>query len=138
MNLTNIIIHAAKSIKISTLVLLAICNHESHLKNTIRFNDGGSNTYGVCMVKYKTAVMLGYKGDPYGLMRPKTNALYAAKYLKFQYKKYKNYCKAIAAYNAGHYNASIRRPGYPRNLGYVLEVKKEMNKHFRKIIYCVK
>jgi soluble lytic murein transglycosylase-like protein len=82
------------------------------------------------MVKYATAQMLGYKGNPEGLMDPKTNAHFAALYLKYQYDRYGNYCHAIAAYNAGRYNESKVLPGYPRNLKYVNSVKKISTQRF--------
>lgn len=69
-------------------------------------------------------------------MNPQTNAKYAAIYLKYQYDRYQNWCKAIAAYNAGRYNESMREPGHPRNIRYVLNVGKKLNKNFQKTISC--
>lgn len=136
MNFIQIVLSAAKSVKISGAILVAICSHESGLTNTITPHDGGSPSIGICQVKHDTAVMLGYQGKPEGLMDPKTNAKYAAIYLKFQYDRYQNWCKAIAAYNAGRYNESSREPGHPKNLKYVLNVGKKLNKNFQKTISC--
>ena len=124
--------------KISGAILVAVCSHESGLRNTVVKNDGGSPSIGICQVKQETAVMLGYKGTPEGLMNPQTNAKYAAKYLKKQYDRYQNWCKAIAAYNAGRYNESLREPGHPKNLKYVLNVRKKLNKQFQKNVSCDK
>jgi soluble lytic murein transglycosylase-like protein len=93
-------------------------------------NDGGTPTYGICQVKYETAQMLGYSGQPSGLMDPKENAKWAANYLRYQQVRYGDWCKAIAAYNAGRYNESTVMPGYPRNLKYVNNVKKISTQHF--------
>jgi soluble lytic murein transglycosylase-like protein len=135
-NFIQIIAAAAKSVKISGAILVAICSHESGLNNTMINQDHGSPTYGICMVKYETASMLGYEGEPEGLMDPQTNAKYAAIYLKYQYKRYQNWCKAIAAYNAGRYKESQVLPGYPRNLKYVRHVQKRLNNRLKKITSC--
>ena len=71
MNYVQTILHAAKVAKTSGLILLAICTHETKLNNIIVKNDGGTPSYGICMVKYNTAKMLGYQGTPKGLMNPK-------------------------------------------------------------------
>lgn len=136
MNFVQIILKAAKSVKISGAILVAICSHESGLKNVVVAHDGGSPTYGICMVKKNTAQMFGYKGDDQGLMDPETNAKYAALYLKYQHNRYKNWCRSIAAYNAGRYNESKVLPGYPRNLKYVRNVQKKLDKNLRKITSC--
>jgi soluble lytic murein transglycosylase-like protein len=136
MNFVQIILQAAKTVKISGAILVAVCSHESGLNNLVTPHDGGSASIGICQVKHDTAVMLGYQGKPEGLLNPKTNAKYAAIYLKFQYDRYQNWCKAIAAYNAGRYNESTREPGHPKNLKYVLNVGKKLNKSFQKVISC--
>jgi soluble lytic murein transglycosylase-like protein len=136
MSLIQIILTAAKTVKISGAILVAVCSHESGLTNTITPHDGGSPSIGICQVKHDTAVMLGYQGSPDGLLDPKTNAKYAAIYLKFQYNRYQNWCKAIAAYNAGRYNESEKEPGHPKNLKYVLNVSKKLNKRFQQVVSC--
>jgi soluble lytic murein transglycosylase len=115
---SQIILTIAKMIGVPTALLLAICTHESNLKNVVRNNDSGSPTYGICQVKKSTAEFLGYKGEGEGLMSPKTNVKYAALYLKYQLDRYDgDINKAIAAYNAGSFNESS--PGIPRNLRYL-------------------
>jgi soluble lytic murein transglycosylase-like protein len=136
MDFVQTILSAAKAVKISGTILVAICSHESDLKNIIVPFDGGSPTYGICQVKLDTARMFGYSGDDEGLMDPKTNAKYAAKYLKYQYKRYGNWCQAVSAYNAGRYNESRKKPGYPRNLKYVLKVSEKLNNDFHETISC--
>lgn len=132
----DFILSAAKAAHISGAILVAVCAHESGLKNIMVRHDGNSPTYGICMIKYETAAMLGYHGAADGLMNPKTNAKFAALYLKYQFERYQNWCKAIAAYNAGRYNESRREPGHPRNIKYVLNVGKKLNKQFQKTISC--
>jgi hypothetical protein len=135
-NFTQILISAAKSVKISSVVLVAICTHETGLNNVVVPYDGGSASIGICQVKYETAQMLGYDGKPSGLMNPKINARYAALYLKYQYERYQNWCMAVAAFNAGRFNESRKEPGHPRNIKYVLEVRKKLNKHFQNLVRC--
>lgn len=137
MNFVTIILAAAKKAGVSGPMLLAICMHESGLKNVMVPHDGGSPTYGVCQVKYDTAIMLGYEGKPEGLMVVKENAKWAAKYLKRQHDRYDgDWCKAVAAYNAGRYNESKIKPGYPRNLKYVNRVKKKLEEDMQNHLSC--
>ncbi len=135
MNFVQILFKAAKSAKISGAILVAICSHESGLQNIV-VQDNGSFSYGICQIKMDTATMLGYEGKPEGLMDPETNAMYAAAYLKYQHNRYQNWCHAIAAYNAGRYNESKILPGHPRNLKYVKNVQKRLNKTLRDITSC--
>lgn len=80
---------------------------------------------------------MGYKGKAEGLMNPTVNARLAAKYLKFQLKRYSNdYCMAVAAYNAGSFNESKKVPGYPRNLKYLRKVQKELEKSLSVSVSC--
>lgn len=108
MTITAIILAAAKSVGISGTLLLAICTHESNLKNITVQDDGGSPSYGVCQVKLETAQ---YMDNVYGhkikanegrLKNNYVNAFYAAEILKFQLKRYDNNLNmAIDAYNKG-------------------------------------
>lgn len=137
MNFVQTLLTAAKSAKISGAILVAICSHESGLSNIVTPRDHGSASYGICQIKHDTATMLGYHGKPEGLMDPKTNAKYAAIYLKYQFDRYDgDWCRAVAAYNAGRYNPSKKEPGHPRNIKYVLKVAKKLNKSFRETISC--
>lgn len=136
MNYVQTILHAAKVAKTSGLILLAICTHETKLNNIIVKNDGGTPSYGICMVKYNTAKMLGYQGTPKGLMNPKENAKWAANYLRYQQLRYGDWCKAISAFNAGRFNESKIMLGYPRNLKYVINVRNKLNNHFRHMVSC--
>ena len=137
MDYSQIILAAAKAAKISGAMLLAVCMHETGLNNVTVEQDGGSPTYGLCQVKYNTAKMLGYQGPKEGLKSPKENAKWAAIYLKYQYKRYAgNWCKSISAYNAGSYVESLKEPGHPRNLKYVMNVKKKLSTIFQKNLSC--
>lgn len=133
----SIIVLAAKVAKVSPELLLAICMHESGLKNVEVPHDGGSPTYGICQVKLGTAQMIGYKGTGKGLMNPTENAKWAAEYLKWQMERYNgNYCKAVSAYNAGTYNESDITPGKPRNLRYVRNVQAKLKYHLQPKLSC--
>ncbi len=84
-------------------LLSAVCFTETrHVVNAIHLNDGKSHSYGICQIKLVTAQQMGFKGTPRQLMEPKTNILFAAKYLRHQIKRYKNVKKAVIAYNQGH------------------------------------
>jgi len=133
----TIILAAAKAAKVSGALLLAICTHESGLKNVKVPDDGGSPTYGICQVKYGTAQMMGFTGKPKDLMDPETNAKYAAAYLKYQKERYESdWVKATAAYNAGTYNESSKIPGCPKNLKYIRHVRKKLDESLQDKLRC--
>lgn len=139
MGIENIILAAAKAVGVSPSLLLAICTHESGLKNTYVHNDGGSPSIGICQIKYNTARLMGYNGQEKDLLDPKINALYAAKYLKWQKQRYGgNYMKATAAYNAGTFNKSNKTKGCPRNLKYLKKVKEKLPFHLKDKLLCEK
>lgn len=84
-------------------LLESLCYVEStHNVNAIHYNDGDSNSIGVCQVKLKTAKWLGFKGSEKDLMKPENNVKYAAKYLAYQIKRYNSISKGIVAYNQGN------------------------------------
>lgn len=130
---------AAKAAKVSATLLVALCSHES-MDFTIKYNqfDGGSPSYGICQVKEDTARMLGFKGKKEELMIDKVNAKYAAKYLSFQEKRYgtTDWCKLVAAYNAGSYKESKKVPGKPMNLKYVRLVQKKLDSEYEDRLSC--
>ena len=137
MTYETIVLAAAKVAKVSGTILLAICTHESGLKNITTQHDGGSPSIGICQVKYETAKMLGFTGEASGLENPKTNAKWAAEYLKYQYERYDhNWHKTISAYNAGSYNESNIVPGCAKNRKYVNAVKKHLDKNFQEMVKC--
>lgn len=123
--------------KVSGALLLAICSSETDLTNVTVYHDGGSPSYGVCQVKYKTAHMLGFKGKAADLVDPRVNAQWAASYLKYQLDRYSgDWCKATAAYNAGTYTESKKAVGKPRNLRYVRRVQTRLPEEFRERLSC--
>lgn len=133
----TIILAAAKAAKVSGALLLAICTHESGLQNVEVPHDGGTPSYGICQVKYDTAKMLGFSGKEKDLMTPNVNAKWAARYLKYQLDRYDgNWCKVAAAYNAGTYNESKKKPGCPRNLAYVRNVQKKLHEKLQSRMEC--
>lgn len=139
MTVTNIILAAAKLVKVPGALLLAICAHES-ADFTMHHNpnDAGTPSYGVCQVKEETAKMFGFKGDLALLNGPRISAKYAALYLKYQIGRYgdEDWCKITAAYNAGTYNESKRHPGKPRNLKYVKYVQKKLAEELQPKLSC--
>lgn len=138
MSFAAIIIAAAKKIGMSGSLLLAICTHESGLKNVLVPHDGGSPSYGICQIKYETAKMVGFTGQAKELMDPKTNAKWAAAYLKYQKERYDgNWMKSAAAYNSGTYNESKKIPGCPRNLKYIRRVQKNLDEKLQDRLNCI-
>jgi soluble lytic murein transglycosylase-like protein len=132
MDYTAIILLAAKKIGIAGSLLLAICTHETGLKNNMVHIDGGSPSYGVCQVKIGTAKMMNYEVTGKDLMNPEVNAVVAASYLKYQIDRYNgNLCKATASFNSGRYNPSDKAPGHPRNLKYLRSVQKLLDPSLR-------
>lgn len=105
-------------------LLESLCYVESkHNASKIHYNDGGSDSLGVCQIKFKTAQGEGFKGNPKALLDPKVNAYYAAKYLAKHLKKYNNNTAcAVAAYNAG--KCRVNTKGYIKNSQYVNKVLK--------------
>lgn len=139
MSFTSIILLAAKKAGVSGALLLAICTHESGLRNVLVPHDGGSPSYGICQVKYDTAKMIGFSGKEKDLMDPAINAKWAAEYLKFQKERYDgNWMKSTAAYNSGTYNESKKIPGCPRNLRYIKHVQKKLDEDLQHKLECGK
>lgn len=137
MNYVSIILLAAKKAGVSGSLLLAICTHESGLKNVLVPHDGGSPTYGICQVKYDTAKMMGFNGEAKDLMTPKVNAKWAATYLKYQKSRYDgDWMKSTAAYNSGTYNESKKVPGCPRNLAYIRYVQEKLEDSLKPRLSC--
>ncbi len=84
-------------------LLESVCYVETHHNvSAYKPNDGGSPSYGICMVKYQTARGLGYNGNAQGLMDPKVNAYYAAKYLRYQIDRYDSIERGVIAFNRGN------------------------------------
>jgi soluble lytic murein transglycosylase-like protein len=140
MTYSAIILAAAKAAKVSGTLLLAICTYESNLTNIVVYRDGKSPSYGVCQVKYETAQMIGFKGKSQDLVNPGVNAKWAARYLAYQTTRYgeNDWCKLVAAYNAGTYNESKKFPGKPRNLKYVRRVQKRLPEEDKPRLSCDK
>lgn len=139
MDIASIILNAAKMAHVSGVLLLAICNHES---NGFRVNytayDQGSPSFGACQLKEASARQVGFKGKAEALKNPKTNAKYAALYLKYEQSRYgeSDWCVLTSAYNAGSYNESSKMPGYPRNLKYVRLVQRKLPEDFKDRLSC--
>jgi len=138
MDVISIIISAAKTVGVSGTLLVAICSHESNnFTNNYSAFDKGSPSFGSCQIKEASARQLGFKGNSSDLNNPKINALYAAKYLKYQQDRYgeEDWCPLVAAYNSGTYLKS-KYPGYPRNLKYVRLVQRRLPDDFKDRLSC--
>ena len=139
MDIVSTIINAAKAAKVSGVLLLAICQHESNnFSMNYSADDKGSPSYGVCQVKLKTGRMLGFHGNPSDLINPKTNAKYAAQYLSYLQSRYgeHDWLLLVAAYNSGSYHPSNRVRGCPKNLKYIRKVRQRLPEGFRNRLDC--
>lgn len=139
MDVISTLLSAAKIAKVSGILLVAICSHESmNFTKTYTPNDKGSPSFGVCQVKYDTAYQMGFRGVPEELQNTKTNAKYAALYLQYEQKRYgdRDWCVLTSAFNAGSYLESKRAPGYPKNLKYVRLVQKKLPDDFKDRLSC--
>jgi len=89
-------------------LLASICYKEStfNVQAINRFDGGKTHSYGICQVKLETAKFMGFKGNRKALQDPETNITYAAKYLRYQYRRYRSWVKAIGAYNRGSVNGN--------------------------------
>lgn len=100
---------AADTAEIPRELLLAVCWGESTFRtHGVTHKDGGTLSHGVCQVKLATAVWMdqvyghSIKATSKRLEDTKTNAFYAAKYLKYQLERYHgNWKLAVDAYNKG-------------------------------------
>lgn len=85
-------------------LLESVCYVESgHKVTAVRRHDGSSRTsFGICQIQLRTARFVGFRGNVHGLMEPRNNVEYAARYLKYQISRYHgDYSKAVSAYNQG-------------------------------------
>jgi Transglycosylase SLT domain len=84
-------------------LLSSLCFVESkHDVSAIHHDDGGTDSIGICQIKFKTAQSLGFKGSAKDLLDPQVNTYYAAKYLQHQLSRYHgDTTKAVIAYNMG-------------------------------------
>lgn len=116
--MTTAILLAALIVGIDPELLSAVCYVESgHKVDAYVHNDGGSPSYGQCQIKMDTAKDMGFNGTKAQLMSPGTNALYAAKYLRYQHKRYGLWSSAVISFNAGR---------VIKNQRYLNKVKKVM------------
>ena len=137
---------AAKAVGISPSLLLAVCMTETNLRNIDVVNDGGTPSYGVCQVKLETAKWMGKVHNISYVanfsekeMRDVfKNAKAAALYLKYQINRYDgDYCKAVAAYNAGSFKESTKKPGLPFNWKYLKKVRSYGDKKVESKLDCL-
>ncbi len=91
--------------KFTRKLLKSVCWVESKLHpDVIHHKDGKSNSYGMCQIKLRTAMGLGFSGSAKELMTVDTNIRMAGRYLSWQLGRYgNNKVKAVSAYNAGRY-----------------------------------
>lgn len=139
-SIPDAIIAAAQREGVPPEVLLAICTVESGLdRNAYNHSDGGlkNSAFGVCQVLLTVANHYGFEDpscrknfikkssrstDTCKLFDPYTNAIYAAKVLKYQLIRYDYHLiYAIAAYNTG--SIKICKTGQVRS------------KHSRQVLY---
>jgi len=125
-NIETVIVEAAHAEHIDPRTLAALCYRESNFHPTkIHHQDGATDSYGLCQVKYELAKGLGYHGTAQGLLRPEVNARIAAKALFYHQRRTHGYEEMLAAYNAGRVR---RKAGVIRNIKYVRSVEANMHR----------
>lgn len=90
--------------------LLAAIGTVESADNHLAINpvDGHSASYGTYAVKLSTARFMGFKGHITELwFNKEVNKKYAAAYLTYQVKRYKDVKKGLLAYNAGSYKVGM-------------------------------
>lgn len=134
--MNNLLFYISLISNTSYPLLYSICHVETNCKN-ITILDNKSNSYGPMQIKLKTAQKFEPKINAEDLSRPEINIKIGAMYLRYQLNRYNNnWCKAIAAYNAGTYKESIILTGYPTNYNYVKKVLNILNKEFEITLNC--
>lgn len=105
---------ASASADVPYRLIASICYIESSLRPHVRNKyDGGSPSYGLCQIKEATARDMGFMGSVKELYDPFVNALYAAKYLRYQLDRYDgDWVRALAAYNRGSSGAHVDNSNY--------------------------
>jgi soluble lytic murein transglycosylase-like protein len=138
MDVISTILNAAKSAKVAGALFLAICSHESrNFRANYTPDDNGSASYGVCQLKFNSAVQLGFKGTQEQLKNPKINIKYAALYLRYEQDRYgEDWVKLTSAYNAGSYVESTKKPGCPKNLKYIRLVQLKLPEELKDRLSC--
>ena len=93
-----------KTLNLPDGLLESLCFVESgHNVSAISYNDGGSDSLGICQIKLSSARYMGFKGTARQLMQPEVNIHYAGLYLKYNIWRYGfNYHRALTAYNRGN------------------------------------
>jgi soluble lytic murein transglycosylase-like protein len=106
--------NASEKAAVPYRLIAAICFVESSFRpHVIHKDDGNADSVGLCQVQLVTAQEMGFEGTVKELLNPYTNALYAAKYLKFQLVRYDgDWFRAIAAYNKGNSKQHIENRTY--------------------------
>jgi soluble lytic murein transglycosylase-like protein len=101
--LTALFITTSTQFGLPPNLLSSLCYVEStHKVNAVHHDDGGSDSLGICQIKFETSRWLGFKGTAKQLMNPKINIYYAGKYLARNIKRYNGQIeKAVIAYNKG-------------------------------------
>jgi hypothetical protein len=116
------IVKAALAEGVSPVVLASICYNESTFQpQRVHLNDGGTNSYGLCQVKLAMARAMKYMGPVKGLLDASTNAVIAAKAMKYHQTRTRGSDETIAAYNAGR--VIRKKDGQLVNIKYVQKVQ---------------
>lgn len=139
--LTLVFITTSIQLQLPPNLLESLCYVEStHNINAIHYNDGGTDSLGVCQIKLATAHQLGFKGTAKQLMEPHNNIHYAGKYLKRQITRYKSVERGVVAYNRGNaknltrssYSDKVISHWTSKPTGDIFERQKQLNT----IKYC--
>jgi len=104
----NTIVQEAVRANVNPCIIAGIIHRESQGSNTLI--TGKPPTYGLMQLQERTARSHGLKGSVANLLNPETNIKVGTNYYATQVKRYRDWTKAISAYNAGH--ATTRNKAY--------------------------
>lgn len=99
------LIHASEMLHgIPPELLVAICAVESNLDPqavVAQDGDSGRTSYGLCQVQERTARQFLSGVSAKELLIPSVNVYVAGAYLRWQYKRYRSWDRAVVAFNRG-------------------------------------
>ena len=115
MNLTILFLTVTTMYHLPSNLLSKVCFVESsHKTNIITQDTNGQKSIGICQIQLRTAKSLGFKGSELDLLNPSVNIKFAGAYLSHQFNRYRNWTKAVKAYNAGFAKNNIPNQYYKK------------------------
>lgn len=115
----NLIEEAANTYRVPFAWIKAVIGTESGFDpNAYREEPKiGDASYGLMQILYSTATSLGYKGNPQGLLEPRTNIMLGTKYLARLIERWgMDFKRVYSAYNSGNPDKYLTSAQVARNV----------------------